>query len=311
MNDSWLRALFVTTLVCACFARISAQEAAQTSTAEPPAGEERRDDREAIRDVLASFAKSFGARDPQALAAHFTDDGELHNVQGVTLRGRTALEDAFAAFFERTPEVTAEIAPDNLRFLSDNAAIDEGVVRVQRGPTDTASVARYSAFLVRKDGPWQVAMMSESPIFYDAAMSDLDWLIGTWKSTSGSGAEIETTYAWDAAQTFIRMEFRIQETNLAASGTQIIGLDPASGMIHSWTFEANGGIGEADWTRDGDHWVLDAAGTLADGSTLTETNVLRRIDENTFTWQSVDRTLDGAELADLAPVKVSRVVVQE
>ncbi len=66
-------------------------------------------------------------------------------------------------------------------------------------------------------------------------------------------------------------------------------------------------MGEADWSRDGDHWVLDADGTLPDGRTLTETNILRRVDDDTFTWQSVDRLLDDSELPDLAPVKVTRV----
>ena len=91
------------------------------------------------------------------------------------------------------------------------------------------------------------------------------------------------------------------------SGTQVIGVDPATGELHSWTFEADGGVGEADWSRDGDHWVLDAAGTLTDGGTLTETNVLRRINDDTLTWQSVDRLLDDETIPDLAPVKVSRI----
>jgi hypothetical protein len=76
---------------------------------------------------------------------------------------------------------------------------------------------------------------------------------------------------------------------------------------HSWTFEANGGIGEADWNRDDEHWVLKAAGTLSNGSTLKETNVLRRINDDTFTWQSVNRTLNGRPLADLPPVKIARI----
>jgi len=80
----------------------------------------------------------------------------------------------------------------------------------------------------------------------------------------------------------------IKEKNLALSGNQVIGVDPATGLLHSWTFESDGGVGEADWSRDGDHWVLDADGTLADGRSLTETNVLRRVNEDTFTWQSVE-----------------------
>ena len=106
---------------------------------------------------------------------------------------------------------------------------------------------------------------------------------------------------------FIHVQFTSKATDRVLSGSQVIGLDPATGMIHSWTFEHNGGIGEADWMRDGDHWVLDAAGTLADGRALTETNVLRRVNNDTFTWQSINRSLDDVELPDSAPVKVERI----
>src|SRR5262249_51244376 len=102
-------------------------------------------------------------------------------------------------------------------------------------------------------------------------------------------------------------QFNIKEKGLALSGSQVIGVDPATGAIHTWTFEADGGVGEADWSRDGDHWVLEAAGTLTDGSTLTETNILRRVNDDTFTWQSVDRKHGDEVLPDLAPVKVTRV----
>jgi hypothetical protein len=88
-------------------------------------------------------------------------------------------------------------------------------------------------------------------------------------------------------------------------------VDPATGALHTWTFEADGGVGEADWNRDGDHWVLDAAGTSSDGRQLTETNILRRVNDDTFTWQSVDRTLDDNTIPDLPPVKVTRVKTEK
>jgi hypothetical protein len=86
-----------------------------------------------------------------------------------------------------------------------------------------------------------------------------------------------------------------------------IGIDPKSGVLHSWTFEASGGVGGALWHRDGDHWVLDAAGSLPDGGVFMETNVLRRINDRTFTWQSQSRSLDNVTLPDRAPVKVVKI----
>jgi uncharacterized protein (TIGR02246 family) len=271
----------------------------------------RAEDRAAVRKTLDSLAKTFESRDAKALAAHFTEEGEFQNVQGVKLRGRETMEQAFAEFFAKTPEVTAQVRSASLRFLSTDSAIDEGAVTVQRGPANPAATARYSALAVREGGSWLLASLSESPLEDQTSIADLGWLIGKWKSAGAGGVEIETAYAWDPGKKFITMRFTRKEPELAVSGTQVIGLDPATGMIHSWTFEATGGIGEADWSRDGDHWVLDAAGTLADGRTLTETNVLRRVNDDTFTWQSIDRTLDDVELADLPPTKITRIKTEK
>lgn len=273
----------------------------QAATSDP-----RAKDRADIRATMDSFVKSFIGRDGKSLAGHWTVEGEYRNEDGVEVQGREALEQAFAEFFAKTPEVTATIKPESLRFLSRDSALEEGAVAIRRGPANPSTDARYTALFVREDGRWRLARLVESPKD-DVSVADLGWLVGQWKSTAESGAEIDTTYAWAPNKKFIQGAFSIKEKDLALSGSQVIGVDPATGTIHSWTFEADGGVGEADWERDGDHWVLDAAGTLADGRSLTETNVLRRVNDDTFTWQSIDRLLDDEELAELPPVKVSRV----
>ena len=279
---------------------------AQQAPPPSPLADDRPDDRAAVRSAMQSFAKAFETRDAKALAAHWTGEGELKTVAGDTVRGRELLETGFSEFFAKTPEVKAEVHPESLRFLSSDSAIEEGSVAVRRGPAEPTTKARYEALFVREDGRWLLARLSESPEA-EASIADLAWLVGEWKSASGQGAEIHTTYSWAPNKKFIHAQFTIKEKELELGGSQVIGVDPATGSLHTWTFEAEGGVGEADWNPDGDHWVLDAAGTLADGSTLTETNILRRVNDDTFTWQSVDRIHGDAELSDLAPVKVTRV----
>ena len=53
-------------------------------------------------------------------------------------------------------------------------------------------------------------------------------------------------------------------------------------------------------------WTNQATGIQPDGAILTATNVMTRVDDNTFTWQSTQRTLDGINLGDLPPVRVTR-----
>ena len=265
------------------------------------------EDRSAIRSTMQSFVKAFESRDAKALAAHWTAEGEYRNDAGKTAQGLDALEKGFAEFFARSPELKAEVHPESLRFLSRDSAIEEGSVSVRKGAAEPATKASYKALLVREDGRWLVAQLSESSPADETSIEDLAWLIGEWRSTSGQGAEIRTTYSWAPSRKFIHAQFTIKEKELALSGSQVFGVDPATGALHSWTFETDGGVGEADWNPDGDHWVLDATGTLADGRTLTETNILRRVNADTFTWQSTDRSLDDAEIPDLPPVKVTRI----
>ncbi|AMV39854.1 SnoaL-like domain protein [Planctomyces sp. SH-PL62] len=254
---------------------------------------------------MQSFVKAFESRDAKAFAAHWTTEGEYESEAVGTLRGREALEKGFSELFKKTPEVKAEIRPGTLRFLASGMAIGEGVATVRRGPVEPTTVTRYKVLLVREDGRWLIAQMSESADVADS-IADLAWLVGEWKSTSGQGAEIRTTYAWSPNKKFLHAQFSIQEKAMPLSGFQVIGVDPESGSLHNWTFEADGGVGEADWIRDGDNWLIQGSGTLVDGGSLTETNILRRVDDDTFTWQSIDRMLDEVELPDLAPVKITR-----
>jgi hypothetical protein len=54
---------------------------------------------------------------------------------------------------------------------------------------------------------------------------------------------------WD--KSFIRVQFTIRQKDQTVSGFQMIGKDPASRELRSWTFESAGGFGEATWSRDG------------------------------------------------------------
>lgn len=276
------------------------------AAANAPAAESRPADRQAIRDTMASFVKAFQARDAKALANHWTTEGEHSTVRGLTVHGRPALEAGFTEFFAATPELTADVQPESLRFLSSAAAIEQGTVTIRKGAAEVATKARYEALLVQEENQWRIASLSESAD-EGVSIADLDWLIGEWKSTAGGGAEIHTRYAWDTNKKFIDVTFRLQEGDRTLTGRQVIGVDPATGKLHSWTFEANGGVGEADWSPDGHDWILSAAGSLPNGATLEETNILRRVNADTLTWQSTNRLLNGNEIADLAPVKVTRI----
>jgi uncharacterized protein (TIGR02246 family) len=276
-------------------------------TAGKPKGDPHAADRAQIRAVMESFSKAFEAKDASGLANHWTVEGEYVHDSGTLLRGRTAIEKSFAEFFAKATDMAAKVSMEGLRFLSPESAVENGIVKIKHGTATVPTVAAYEALFVRSDGKWLIAQLRESPAEEIASIKDLYWLIGRWKSGSGQGAEIETEYSMLPSQKFLQVQFSVKEKQATYFGQQIIGVDPSDGLLHSWTFESDGGVGEAVWNKDGDHWVIDAAATLVDGRQLRESNILRRIDKDNFTFQSVQRTLDGAELADLPPVKVTRV----
>ena len=141
-----------------------------------------------------------------------------------------------------------------------------------------------------------------------SSLLDVDWLIGSWETTTDK-ADIRTTYEWEDGKNFIRVRFTIKEkgSDEVVSGMQLIGKDPRTGRLHSWLFESDGGFGEADWTWDGKAWSLEATGVEPDGDEVTATNVLTPLGKDAFTWQSINRTVNGEDVTDIAPVKVTRV----
>jgi hypothetical protein len=90
------------------------------------------------------------------------------------------------------------------------------------------------------------------------------------------------------------------------AGMQIIGWDPVAKQIRSWVFDSDGGFSEGNWTRKGDRWLIHQLGTLPDGSKTSAVNVIKQIDNDSFTWQSVDRSVNGEMLPQVDEVLITR-----
>jgi uncharacterized protein (TIGR02246 family) len=283
---------------------------AQNKSASTGDASSRPADEKAIREAAQGLARAFEKGDAKAMAAFWTEEGEYVDESGTPVRGRAALEKAYLDFFAKRPELKVESKTDSIRFIGKDAAVEEGTftVHAKSSPPNTS---RYSALHVRQDGRWLVALLKEwgDDEANRAKLDDLAWLIGTWKSESGD-VQAQTEYEWAENKKFIRCKYTVtnkKDKATPGSGTQVIGIDPARGLIRAWTFDSEGGIGEATWTLEGNRWVIDSSGTLVDGSETTATNLLQRKGDNAFTWRSVQRTLENEKLPDLGPIQVTRV----
>jgi uncharacterized protein (TIGR02246 family) len=286
-------------------ATTSAEARAQEKKAAAP----RAADEQAIRDAAQRLARAFEKGDAKAVAGLWTEEGEYRDQGEEPIRGRAALEKAYGGFFAKRPELTVDAKTESVRFLSRDTAVEEGTFSV-RAEGSPANSSHYSSLYVRQDGRWLIAMLKEWSDDETAApkLDDLAFLIGTWKSGKAE-AEAQTSYEWGDNKRHIlgRYSVAVDKDKTKQSGTQIITIDPAHGRIRAWTFDSEGGIGEAYWGFDGDRWVIDSRATTADGSQSTAVNLLTRHGDDEFAWRSVQRVLDGEKLPDLGTVTVHRV----
>jgi uncharacterized protein (TIGR02246 family) len=273
----------------------------------PAAGtsEGREADEAAIRKKMAAFIQAFEKGDAKAVAAFWTPQGEFIDEAGTTVKGRDAIAKVYTELFAKNAGLKVEASDITLRFVSRDTAIEEGVLRVSGGKGREVSSSRYSVLHVREDGGWLMALVREWPIEGDT-LRDIDWLIGTWE-VKAEGRGVRINFDWFEGKAFLRGRFVVEEGGNKLTSTQLAARDPATHKLRSWVFESDGGFGESSWSKDGKRWLLEATATHADGRTLTATNVLTPLDNDTFLWQSTRRVLDGTPQPDSVPVKLTRV----
>jgi uncharacterized protein (TIGR02246 family) len=267
---------------------------------------DRKADLEALRKAGQEFVQAFDKGDAKALAAFWTDGGVFHDESGQDLRGRAAIEKAYTDLFKEKPKSKLEIEVQSIHFPSRDTAVEDGVLRLKTTDPELPTSTRYSVLHVRQDGKWKVAIVREWGAD-EEKLEDVAWLVGNWAAKS-KNREVENSYTWNEKKTLIRGRFIVKEGDrVTSSGTQTIGLDPQTGQLRSWIFEEDGGHGQSLWVRDGNRWVLDAAGVLSNGAEYTAVNVVTPINNDEFVWRSVERTLGDANLPDTDPIKLKRV----
>ena len=300
------RGAFAVTLVALSLASglASAQEAGSTAAAPS-------EDEAAIRASAEAYEKAFAASDAKALAAAFSEDGELTVETGRTFKGRDDIEQEYTAIFADRAGAKIDVQIESIKFLSPDVAVESGTAQAESKSSASGPGTKYTAVHVKRDGKWLLANVNESRA---AAPNDkerlaaLAFLVGEWKAELGAGKTYESRCEWMPGQGFLKRTFSVKEKSQElTSGTQIIGYDPLAGQIISWTFDASGGFGHELWEQNGGRWRISASSILPDGGTSLSTNYLTKGDNNSFTWQSVERSLNDQLLPDTALVRVERI----
>ena len=265
-----------------------------------------------IRQTVDSYVAAFNRGDAKSLAAYWCEDGEFVAPSGEVIQGRQALREAFETFFKNSGDAKVKVTIASIRIEGPNAAVEEGTSRLtvpDKPVTETSYVARY----VKQEGKWLLKNLREAdaaPSHYEQ-LKELEWLVGDWVDT-GEGSAVRTTCRWTKNKNFISRSFAVSIGDLTGlEGTQVIGWDPAKKVIRSWLFDSDGGFGVGVWSQKGDRWTIQALRVLPDGRKGSAVNVLTRVGDDTFTWESTGREVDGEVLPNVGPVTVGRKTSSE
>jgi uncharacterized protein (TIGR02246 family) len=275
--------------------------------AEPPVrGDDKEPDRvadqAAVRARTQEFLKALAKADPKEVAAFWTKTGEYAHEE-LTIRGRANIEKAYAEHLKKKQPGTVTVEGESIRFLSEDTAVQEGVFVVKRPNPAESTRNSFSALFVRSGGQWYFGLLRETP--EGPSLQELAWLVGAWTFTS-DGAETRMVVEWAAGKKQLVCRTTHEQDGQTTTAVQILAVHPDTGALRSWTFESDGSLGEAVWSRGDKGWTAKVTSYNAEGDKVTATTVLTPVDENTFSFRSTDRTADGDKLEDVGPIKVTR-----
>ena len=264
----------------------------------------------AIEKLVESYVAAFNQGDAKAIADHWSEAGEWVSPAGDRIKGRQAIQEEMAAYFAETGgRQHIEVTPTSIRIVAPTVAIEEGHARVTRAG-EAPSETSYIAVHIKEKNKWKLESVRETliataPSNYEF-LHELEWMVGTWVD-GDENSVIETSCDWTKNKNFLTRSFSVHiDGRLDMQGTQVVGWDASRQQIRSWLFDSNGGFGEGVWTRDGNKWIVKSSQVLQGGARASSINIITRIDNNSFTWQSTGREIDGELQPSIGPVTVVR-----
>lgn len=268
-------------------------------------------DDDSVRNTLSGLETAIGSRKIESIVQLFTEDAQFIDQSGEEIHGRKALQERFTQRLNDGSAPSVGIHPNNITFPATNIALVVGDVSRRTGQEDWPA-SRFSMLLVRKDNNWLIRELQETTIQSaqtESRLQDLSWLIGKWTANKPD-ASAQLVFEWAPGRKFITSKCTVsKEGKQPQTDSQVIGWDPQQNTIVSWHFDSNGGFGNGIWKNQPDEkkWTVLTAGVGADGSNSTASNVFTLKSNDEFTWQSVQRYLDGATINDTEPITLQRI----
>jgi uncharacterized protein (TIGR02246 family) len=300
----------ITMLLAFSLALASVASAAGTAP-QQPAGEGKNQSSppdQTTDDDARKYEEAYNKGDAKTLAGFYSDDVDYIDQDGAVVKGRDAMQKLLADNFVQNPGAKLAITTEEVKQLTPDVKVTRGIATVTPA-NGAAETTRYTAVRVRKGDHWEISQLNEREAPAPSAYSKLEvleWLVGTWQDKSGDQI-VEAKINWAGDKNFLVRTIKVKGNQSSTDGWEIIGWDPVRQQIRSWIFDSNGGFGESTWVNNGEDWLIRASNVLPDGSRSTAENVLTKVDDNKFTWESQNRTLNGDPQPSLDKIEVQRL----
>ena len=265
-----------------------------------------------VKKMITEYARAFNANDVDAVSGFWEENGvHIDRETGDRTEGRDAIKADIVASIEQNPGAQLVGRVESVRFVKPDVANVEGEVTLSIPGADPTHTL-FSAILVSSNGKWMIDSIEESPVPVPAtsveALKDLDWLIGRWVDES-EVARVDTTFRWAASQAFLLRSFLVTTADGdVREGTQVIGWDPRSNEIRSWSFQSDGSFGDATWSKSGNDWLGKSSQTLADGRAASGTFVYSPVSDNEISIRLIGHEIEGEPQPTDAAITIKRVV---
>lgn len=249
--------------------------------------------RQAGKDYVAALARG----DAKALADSWTNAGTFTDITGRAVKVHDLLS---SGALDKNEQPQANVLNSTIRFVTDDVAIEDGDCETAASGGPPAK-AHFEAIWVKQQGRWKLDSLHETPAApatnHTDDLASLDVFAGQWLGEAEKST-MRITAKWDANKKFLRRELSITSGKASLAGVQVVGWDPASQEIKSWTFLDDGSYAEGIWSREGNVWMVLTSRALPDGKMSSATQVYKFPDKNTMVWKSIRGSVDGQATDD-------------
>ena len=258
-----------------------------------------------LQQAAADFVLAYNAKDAAALAALFTENGEMTDLRAAdTASGRAEIQARYEEIFAAPEVPSLAVEVDSVRIVGKDLAIEDGTVHFTAPGADSpAKSTAYTAVLQKNEaGTWQIASTraladATGPAGQLAELAAA--LKGDWTAMR-DGLRLDIAFGWDGSGNFIGGEMLATTADGEPQTTSLrIGWDAARKTITWWSFDDGGGFAKGDWTATEDGWLVRTEGTTADGETTSANQTLKPEGKDTLIWTAKDRLVDGEKVPDV------------